>query len=81
MKAGPWPERIGCHGTIAVPPADRTDNYPVHGLGASEVIVLLDDDPLVHTAHRAGRSEDWWTCVYHRDHLDWNPTPEEDTDG
>jgi hypothetical protein len=58
VVAGPWPERIDCEGQIAQPPADYGDVYPIAGLGQSEVVVVLDADPL-------GSDHDgWWTCVY-----------------
>ena len=67
----PWPERRGCTGTIAVPPASEFNRYPVHGLGKNEVIVLLDDDPFGLPPAR------WWSCVVDGRHIDYIPTDED----
>lgn len=53
-----WPERRGCHGVIVHPPAGRS--YPQPGPG--EVLVLLDDDPLIPKPLR----RDGWSCVMDR---------------
>lgn len=43
---GPWPERIGCEGVIVPDPGDGV--YPFSRLPKSEVVILLDDDPVVN---------------------------------
>lgn len=75
IVGGPWPERIGCEGTIVdQPDGPAGDRYPWAGRSASEVIVRLDDDPLdcgrrgcLHTGADFGcgngRS---WTCAIGR---------------
>lgn len=64
VTGGPWPERIGCLGQIAQPPAGWGDRYPVAGLGSREVIVALDDDPLYERL--AGTEHEWWSHVIDR---------------
>lgn len=45
VVAGPWPERVGCLGTtVQAPPGPPV--YPWSKLPRSEVVLLLDDDPL-----------------------------------
>lgn len=53
-----WPERRGLQATVVT---DRLDSscYPVHGKLATEVVVLIDDDPL---AQRSAHPEAW-SCV------------------
>lgn len=56
VTGGPWPERHGAEGVIV----DRKrDEYPWSGLGNAEVVILLDDDPLVPPERRHGD----WTCA------------------
>lgn len=55
-----WPERIGCEGVV-VDPAVFGGFYPGPRLRgkATDVIVLLDDDPLKPTRY----SDPRWSCV------------------
>ena len=53
----PWPERTGCEGEVVEAP-NGLGVYP-DLLGDDEVIVLLDDDPLVPPDRR----HEGWTCV------------------
>lgn len=63
VVGGPWPERIGCLGRVVTPPAGyRT--YPFDKRVTSEVIILLDDDPLGATEHHT--SGPAWTCAIGR---------------
>lgn len=59
MTADPWPERDGCVGTVIGPPPGK-QVYPWAGKGASEIVVLLDTDPLANYAHRKDHG---WSCV------------------
>lgn len=57
---GPWPERVGCEGVIAVRPTDeRGKKYPWHDAHKSPhlVHILLDDDPLAFTGPTGQLSE------------------------
>jgi hypothetical protein len=70
ITAGPWPERVGCHGTIVTGP----DVYPFHGVARHECVILLDADPLRTdpTPERpfAGSVyNDIWSCVISKAHL------------
>ena len=61
----PWPERVGCEGVIVERPTGPEGQlYPWHGRGRDEVIVLLDDDPLLPL--RTGSSVRRWTCAVDR---------------
>lgn len=67
---GPWPERIGCEGVIVEAPKGY-DRYPFHKLPASEVAVLLDDDPLSCEKRGCDHSPDrYLSCTL--------PNPDED---
>ena len=60
----PWPERVGAKGVI-VDPETFGGIYPADARWkrwAHEVIVLLDDDPLMSGESRARH----WSCV-----MDW----------
>ena len=63
VVGGPWPERIGCEGVIV---SQLHDEYPWHGLGKNEVIVLLDDDPLCDLARRL-RNLDYSCAIGRKD--------------
>ena len=52
-EKSPWPERVGCVGTVVAPPADGTYPQPARG----ETLVLLDDDPLAVATPQV------WSCV------------------
>ncbi len=70
MWRSPWPERQGCKGTtVSAPPG--YDRYPWAGLGKSDFVVLLDDDPLGATREDGGQA---WTCVVPIDHLAFEAT-------
>jgi hypothetical protein len=73
---GPWPERIGCKGQI-VEPSTRSDfmRYPFVGRSNSEVIILLDDDPLLAPGVRP---RDGWSCAIDRSAIRYLPTPADD---
>lgn len=59
VTGGPWPERIGCAGSIVADPGDGV--YPFsRGRRPHEVVILLDEDPLTDTGPR------WWTCCIDR---------------
>lgn len=58
MNKPPWPERHGAHGVVVENP-NGPGIYPADKPRPTEVIVLLDADPLVHPDRR-GRT---WTCV------------------
>lgn len=58
VTGGPWPERIGCQGFIV---KSGPSVYPWAGLSKTEVVVLLDDDPL----DRSDESRSW-SCVLDR---------------
>lgn len=65
LFATPWPERNGARGAIVAAPAGYY-RYPWAGLGKRDVVVLLDDDPLVHPERRpdpANYGGQGWTCV------------------
>lgn len=62
---GPWPERIGCEGTIVEAPRGY-DRYPWAGSGRNEVVVLLDHDPLTAPAYADNYGGQAWTCVIGR---------------
>lgn len=85
-KRSVWPERVGCPGVVVGPPPGPEpfppDGFP-RGIGRSEVVVLLDLDPLrpdpdddnvfVSCGH-----EDVWSCVMGIDALDpETPPPDE----
>jgi hypothetical protein len=53
----PWPERVGCVGTVVGPTADRIYPQPTRW----ECIVQLDADPLGEP-HRNSHGE-MWSCV------------------
>lgn len=60
VTGGPWPERVGHHGTIVGNP----HGYPVYpwaGVAKHEVVVLLPDDPLGEP--NPSRT---WSCVMRR---------------
>lgn len=57
----PWPERVGSEGVLVAPPCDH---YPQPG--ASEVLLLLDSDPL-NATHADG--DCIWTCVAEKSSL------------
>lgn len=61
VVGGPWPDRIGCTGFTVIGPRDV---YPWAGLGRTEVVVKLDDDPVQSATHHPE-----WSCVYDRAHL------------
>jgi hypothetical protein len=60
---GPWPERIG----LRARDVTRTMNphiYPRHGMGRSEVVVLIEHDPFNTPDSYVG-----WSCVMDRSDL------------
>lgn len=59
---GPWPERIGNRARVVTGPSDE---YPWHGLGDNEVVVLIEDDPFFRADHRYRG----WTCVLAKNDL------------
>ena len=61
--AGPWPKRIGCEGVECIAAADGTYPQP----GKAEMIVLLDDDPLVDVLAADFGDRTWSCCVSRRD--------------
>jgi hypothetical protein len=61
---GPWPERIGCVGWIVTDQLNPRI-YPVAGLGRTELVVLLDDDPVIPSHSR----RQGWSCVLDRRHV------------
>ncbi len=69
VTGGPWPDRIGCHGVIATP----RKHYPWHKLPKSEVVVLLDDDPLKHKCddedcpHKCRADNEWSMVIARKD--------------
>jgi hypothetical protein len=69
VVGGPWPQRHGATGQIAVPPTPGdAARYPWVGVADHEVIVLLDDDPL-YAARPQSRLVDetrGWSCVIAR---------------
>lgn len=66
---GSWPERIGCTGRIVTD--DLPDGiYPRSGRRATEVILLLDDDPI---GSWPGEEERGWTCVLDRSDVEVEP--------
>ena len=60
ITGGPWPERVGCEGVQCLPAADGTYPHP----SRSEVIVLLDADPL-------GEGRWSWSCCLSRRDVEW----------
>lgn len=60
---GPWPERIGCTGVTVDDPGDGV--YPFDKRDTKNVIVLLDNDPLL--SHDEGRHSTWSCCIGKRD--------------
>lgn len=77
---GPWPERVGCTGRIVTPTAEQARWYPFYGRHPSEVVVLLDADPLAcgrrgchHNPGDLGctvRGDPPWSCAISRKHLE-----------
>lgn len=63
VVGGPWPQRVGCVGTVVEQP-NGPGVYPDAGRAEVEVIVLLDADPM-----GAWRGSGW-TCVFDRDELE-----------
>ena len=59
----PWPARKGLRCRVVTDEMDPRV-YPRHGLGAKEVIVLIENDPLdrIHSTE--------WTCVLDRDDIE-----------
>lgn len=57
IVGGPWPERIGCTGVTVTGP----NRYPWAKLPKSEVVILLDEDPLGAT-----HDDPQWTCALSR---------------
>lgn len=61
---GVWPERIGAEGVTVADPGDGI--YPFDRPRRGELVVLLDDDPLIaHKGDFTGWEDPprWWTCV------------------
>lgn len=54
ITGGPWPERIGCRGSVVRDPGDGIYPFDKHAPG--ELIVKLDDDPLTPNTRT-------WTCA------------------
>ena len=64
ITGGPWPQRIGKQCRIVdAPNAVRAQIYPWGGLGANEVVISIEDDPLTSVAGR------YWSCVINRKDL------------
>jgi hypothetical protein len=67
VVGGPWPERIGCVGSIATPTPKRATRYPFAGRHKDDVIIHLDDDPLTRSTPNPFNDErDLWTCAIGR---------------
>lgn len=66
IVGSPWPEREGLRCRI-VPRLDPT--YPWVGLGDSEVVVLVEDDPHADDLCFGTRRDPRWSCVVSRSHL------------
>lgn len=64
VDGGPWEDRRGAWATI-ITGSMRADLYPRHGLGKTECIIVLDNDPLNATAVTTP-GEAAWTCVIDR---------------
>jgi hypothetical protein len=61
---GPWPQRIGCECHIVHRPVGQAGlRYPWNGLGASEVVISIEDDPLTSVGAR------YWSCVIDRTNI------------
>lgn len=75
VVGGPWPERIGCEGVIVEPSAAEARRYPFAGRGPKEVLILLDDDPVVPRDGDVGEfgttaeERKRWTCVIGKDEI------------
>lgn len=64
VVAGPWPERINCTGAIVNPNGRKV--YPWSGNPASQVVVLLDDDPMACAKRGCGhREKESFSCNFH----------------
>lgn len=66
IVGGPWPERIGAVGWEVAPDRGARKVYPWAGLPRSEVVVLLDDDPLPAAPGPLGGRPRGWSCVIGR---------------
>lgn len=58
----PWESRRGCEGVVVYAP-NGPGVYPDDPRNPDQVIVLLDEDPLIY----AGHSPSWTCVVQHRD--------------
>jgi hypothetical protein len=67
VVGGPWPERIGCVGSVVTPTPERAKRYPFAGRHKADVIIHLDDDPLARSTPNPFNDErDLWTCAIGR---------------
>ena len=57
-ETAPWPQRVGCRGTVVAPMSDGTYPQPARG----ESLVKLDEDP-IGPLHRP------WSAVFGNDSL------------
>lgn len=59
VTGGPWHQRIGRRCRVINPEGQSA--YPWHGIGVTEVVVLIENDPFSDRRR--------WSCVIDRSHI------------